>query len=367
MVFLKPRIVRSFSVLICILLFVFLLRLCFSFFASKKDTYIDVSKNKIYQIETSRNHDFFIYGKHLLMVSNEKITCINNHGGVVWEDVLSFNNPVVKTAGSYVVIAEQNGTRIMLVSKGSVLCEFDSSGSIFTVDVNHKGFFTVVDSESGYRNKLSVYNSSGRLIYTWKISDSYVLTSDVSGNGRYLAVSMVDTSQTGMRGILSLVDMHSASVVFREEFDNRLYLSVIFDSRNVFSAVGDIDSVCFSTNGKLIWSIDYEDRQLQAFSHRKGENFVLAFHNGSNTSTIESYSPSGVLRGSRILDFSISKLDSKGNKIISSSESRIVLTNHRCDVKKKLTLSGDFYWCGISENGFSLFLVSGSSIVNIKI
>lgn len=367
MVLLRPKIIRSFKVLICILLFIFLLNFCFSFVASKKDTYIDVSKNKIYQIETSRNHDFFIYGNNLLMVSNERITCINSRGAVLWESTVSFNNPIVKTAGKYIAIAEQDGTKIMLVSRGNVLCDFDSSGNIFTVDVNHKGFFTVVESESGYRNKLAVYNSSGKLIYTWKISDSYVLTSDVSGSGRFLAVSMVDTSQSGVRGILSLVDMHSASAVFREEFDNRLYLSVKFSSGGAFSAVGDTDSVFYGTNGKLIRRVDYEDRQLHAFSHRKGENFAVAFRNGSNTSTVESYSPSGGLRGSRILDFVVSKLDSRDSKVISSSESKIILTNHRGDVKKRLAFSGDFYWCGLSGNGFSLFLVSGSSIINIKI
>lgn len=367
MLTLKSKIFRPFVIFVLIFFFILLVYFCLKNFIIEKDTYIDVSENSIYHIETSRSHDFLIYGKYLLVVNNEKMRCINKLGSVVWELDLSFNNPIVKIAGNYIVIAEQDGTNVMLVSKGKVLCDFNTSGSIFTVDINEKGFFAVVESESGYKNKLSVYNSAGEGIYIWKVSSGYILTSDISKNGKFLAVSMVDTSDYGIRSTLALVDINSASLVFSHDFDDRLYLSLKFNSGRTFSAVGDVDSICFNGSGKLMWKIDYYDRQLQNFIHNNGENTVLAFHNGSNTSTIESYSPAGNLRGSIALDFSVNNLDSVGYKVVSSSERELILSNHKGKVRRKFIFSNDFHWKGISSDGSFLFLVSGNNVLYIKL
>lgn len=52
-----------------------------------------------------------------------------------------------------------------------------------------KGYYAEITPQEGYRGSVTVYDAGGDAVYKWYSASGYVLSADVSDNGRYLAVA----------------------------------------------------------------------------------------------------------------------------------------------------------------------------------
>lgn len=359
------RVTRRFGCTLSV--FCVLLAVCSIIYINRNGTFFNRtnqirSQTSIYQIESTREHSFFIYESSLLIANNEGLTLINSSGAVVWELEIVTKSPIVKVAGKYILVADRDGNNVYIASNGRIVAKVSIEQSIINANVNPHGVFTIVSTETGYKNKVTVYTTKGEEFYTWKVSENYILDTAVSRNGRYLAASTISTAEDKLSGGVVIIDIDNSSLVAENSFDNKFYVGLVFNDDNSLVAIGDNDAKIFSVKGEEIRTINYYDRTLQKFDYSAGDNIVLSFLNGRNTSTIESYSAKGIIKGKCELEFTADFLGAANSRIMACSKREVVLTTHNGSIKKDVTLPKDFRWAGLLPNRRELFVICGNSI-----
>jgi len=119
---------------------------------------------------------------------------------VHWNEAVSFVRPVMVARGDIIAVGEHTGGRSVHV--------FNSSGHLFSVDfedpvmsffVNETGFLSVIlQTSSGFR--IYVYNQQSHRRGEWLFRQNiigeltYPISVDVSENGRYIAVAILDVN-----------------------------------------------------------------------------------------------------------------------------------------------------------------------------
>ena len=58
-----------------------------------------------------------------------------------------------------------------------------------------KGCYTEMASQAGYLGSVTVFNADDEAVYKWYSASGYILSSDVSENGKYLAVACEENGQ----------------------------------------------------------------------------------------------------------------------------------------------------------------------------
>ena len=59
-----------------------------------------------------------------------------------------------------------------------------------------KGCYTEITSQAGYLGSVTVFNADDEAVYKWYSASGYILSADVSKNGRYLAVACEKDGQS---------------------------------------------------------------------------------------------------------------------------------------------------------------------------
>lgn len=79
----------------------------------------------------------------------------------------AFPTGLVRTAGDYVLLAEQGGQRLHLSTRGGVELELQADRQILSVALNGDGRFAVLtDGPQGYVVQVKVYDRDGKVLYT---------------------------------------------------------------------------------------------------------------------------------------------------------------------------------------------------------
>ena len=141
---------------------------------------VDMSGVRVRRLEKAEQYGVVLTDSHLIYL---------NHGGAeVARYGCSYPTPLLRTAGKYVLVADQGGRRIQMSTRSAVVLELETERDILAVALNEKGYLAVLtEGPQGYAVQASVYNRKGELVYT---RDRTTNATDValSANGKQLAM-----------------------------------------------------------------------------------------------------------------------------------------------------------------------------------
>lgn len=109
---------------------------------------------------------------------------------------INISKPVTSSCGKYLVLAEQGGSKLYLISGNSILWQKDVEGKVSRVNVNKNGYVSVIITNTTYKSVVVSYNQSGKELFKTFLSHTYAICSDISNNNKYLAIGEVDYSGT---------------------------------------------------------------------------------------------------------------------------------------------------------------------------
>ena len=328
---------------------------------------VDVSEHIIYRIESTRQHNFYMYGKNLLIANNEGLTLIDKSGSVVWHLRLLVKSPIVKISGKYILVADSGGHSVTLVSNGKILASKMMEREILTARVNEKGYFAVITDEIGYKSKVWLYTRAGKEEYKWSISADYIVSIDISKNGKRLAASLVSTADDKLTSVVTIKDVDKETTLIEKTYPEKIYQEVKFLGDNSLIAIGESDTVKIDLKGNQEWVIDYGGKVLEHYDYKNDSNLVLAFRNSQNASAIEVYGKAGDKRGESNVDYHVSMLGVAADTIAASGIRQIGMYTHKGSIKTCIGTQSDFKWVGLTSDRGGVFVVSGNNIAYLKL
>ncbi|MCD8391587.1 MAG: DUF5711 family protein [Firmicutes bacterium] len=239
------------------------------------------------------------YSGGVVCAATNDLRYINSNGEVEWECATSVIDPILVTAGKYIFLAQEGGTKICLYEGGSLVFDTDTENNILTADVSKNGDSVLVTDKDMYNGCIEAYNKRGECIYMWSSGDMNVLDASISPSSRNIAAVMINTDSE-VYSAVRIFDIEKEGVKNETIFEDTLLFDVkyIKDTANAF---GDNAVVGVSSKGKTVFNITFENAPILHYTYdEKGNKLICAELNGIPTLML--FNAGGKQKGSAAAD-----------------------------------------------------------------
>lgn len=192
-----------------------------------------------FDYDANLNVAFGTHKGYIVKCSRDNIIYIDSNGNEQWTYPLSLNNPVLKTAGSYLLVADYGAKSLLTFSGKEMRWEKELDNNIINADINAKGYVTVVHGEERSRGAVSVYNRQGMNCFKIGKAENFILSSKVSSKVKSVFINSIDTSGISMNTVLEFADLSGKMLNSKIVKENTVFPSVWFMENDSLLAVGD--------------------------------------------------------------------------------------------------------------------------------
>ena len=166
------------------------------------------------EIDSNKNISTFAYNKYISVLEENKLKIYNKTGREEIALDVEISTPIFEANGEYLGIAEKNGQKLYLVNNKNIVWQKDVEGKISQINVNKNGYMSIVISGTSHKAVIKVFDQNGNELFTYYLSTTSVIDTDISGDNKFLAMAEVNFSgivpQSGIK-IISIEEAKSNS------------------------------------------------------------------------------------------------------------------------------------------------------------
>lgn len=230
---------------------------------------VDMSGTPVRRLEQAQSYGVVLTDSHLIY--------LNHSGAEVNRYVCSYPRALMRTAGRYVLVAEQSGRRLHLSTRNKVMLEMTADADILSVALNEHGQFAVVtDGPQGYAVQIRVYDKTGKLLYT-RNRNHTVTEVALSRDGAQLATLSVEAVSGNLNtsiDVFSLKTSDTEALCSHQTKDKLLYRLEYLDGGWV-AAFSDEGAVLLDTADGLATVYNPTDMRVLGYAVA-GKDLALA-------------------------------------------------------------------------------------------
>ncbi len=272
-----------------------------------------VEKSAVVTFEQASETQFAPYRNGIICAKMNYMAFIDETGEIVWETETAIVDPILKTAGNYILLAQKGRNKICLYTERKLVYDVDDADNIMTANVSEDGDVVVVTDKASYKGGISVYNKSGEQIYSWASGADTVISADISASSRRVAVSMLNT-EVHAKSIIEFFDVNKSDSYSAIEVEDTVIFDIEFTG-NILNAFGDNRIIGIAESGKIVYDNTFADVQLTHSAMDSSGNKLLSIDDG-NIPIINSYTRKGNLKETVTLTGVTDYIDISGNNII---------------------------------------------------
>lgn len=221
---------------------------------------VDVSGSPIYHMDTADDCT--------VLVSDTYVTMINTGGKEVMRRTHAFTDPLLRTNGKYILIAETGGRRFQLETRSKTVLTQTVEYDIVTAAVHTNGTVVVVTAaEQGYNARLSVYSSNGELIYQ-RLCGSIIADVAFSPNGKQVAIATIGAEKGAIRSAIEVLSLSSeqSDPLYTHAGTDIMLCRITYLTDAVIAAVGDSAVWLYQPAKETCGVYTFTDGELKAFA-----------------------------------------------------------------------------------------------------
>lgn len=323
----------------------------------------NIKNSMIISFDGANNTEFMPYRGGFVCAKMNYLSFMDETGETLWEMDTAIVDPILKTAGNYILLAENNRNKICLYDGKKLLYDTDDPDTIMAANVSSNGDVVVVTDKSSYKGGISVYNKSGACIFSWASGRDKVISADISASSRRVAVSLLNTD-TSAKSSLLLFDVNQPESFAKIDAAD----TVIFDMKfagDTLNAFGDNRVLGISSSGKIKFDHSFSEVQLTHSAIDSGGNKIFSFDDG-NIPMINVFNSADTLKGSVTLTGVTDFIDINGKKILYNSGRDVYFGNVNTKAMLKYTAAMDIKKLFIiSKNCFIIVYSNSLELVTV--
>lgn len=317
----------------------------------------------------STNAKFAICGGYIVKCTQDKIDFIDKKGEVKKTLRGSFKNPLIKTSGEYLLIADVKGKDIFVFKGINELWKKELDGSIINADINEKGHVAVVHEENRSRNAASVFNEEGIRYFIDNSGDDFILSANVSPSGEDVMLNYAITSGVNAATHLKKYNIKSKKDTVKD-FEEGFFPLAKYIEDDLIMAVGDSYITFLGNDLKEKWNIPVNG-SIYDFDLIKGKYIIVAIGKESkgffnNKSDIFIYDMDGGEFANFIIEDSLKALAADEDVIAINSGKKLYIVNTQGKVINEYNFKTDIEYIGFL-NKREILVVAENKIVIINI
>lgn len=196
----------------------------------------------------------------LVVAKSNYLVQFDKNGNTLWDTNTSVINPILRSEGDFVLLAEKEGKRVCLYRDKKLLFSIDVPNEILTAQLSANGDIVLVTKKEFYKNAVSVYNQRGEQIFSWSSGTDSVISADISSSNRRVAVSLINTDLR-VKSYVLFFDVEKEEPYRNIEFTESAVFKVRFVGETLH-VEADNRIVGLKTDGDVLWDLTYTDSEL---------------------------------------------------------------------------------------------------------
>lgn len=172
----------------------------------------EVLENDVVKIELNmqQNSSVYAYYKYVTTLSKNTLTTYSATGKKEYEHEIPISNPIYASNNRFLVIAENKGSELYVVSEANLVWQTQVEGKIEKVNINKNGYVSVIVSGTSYKSVVITYNSQGKELFKTYLSNTIALKAEISNDNKYLGIAEVNISGTLIQSNIKIVSVEKA-------------------------------------------------------------------------------------------------------------------------------------------------------------
>jgi len=216
---------------------------------------------------------FGVYDGHIVRCGRGGIRLLDVESVEQWSKPLLLNKPMVKSSGSYLLVADSGGKDIYLLKGRSIRWNEKLENAIINADVNKKGYVSVVTEKESYKGEVIVYDSYGNWMFTTARAEDFILSARVLASSQSTLITTVSASGDSVNTNFEFVDMYGKTQT-TVTMENEIVSSAVELSNGWVVAAGSNSILCINSKDETRWKHSFD--RIYSITALSGKNVVAA-------------------------------------------------------------------------------------------
>lgn len=207
-----------------------------------------------FEFDARENPTFVVYKDQIVKCSKNGIWFMDKQGEIVRSEGVTYNNPIVKTNGSLLLVADRGAGDICVIDDKAVRWSEKIGASILNADISGGGYVTVVTPAKRDNNEVRVFEPHGIELFRKVIANDHAVSACVSPSGGTLVLSGISAGAAGAFSRYKFYDM-KGNLLAEFSFDASAELLPLFwfgGAGSLFAA-GDRAIAAVGMDGKAVF------------------------------------------------------------------------------------------------------------------
>lgn len=212
-------------------------------------------------INESSGMNVYAYKNKILILENNVLTMYNHSGNKETTLDVQISNPIFKSNGDYLCIAENGGNKVYVISNKNIVWQKDLENTILDVNINSSGYLAVSMSGTIHKTIIQTFNNKGTLLFRQFLSSTYVIDMEISPDNKYLAIAEVNLSGIIIQSNVKIIsienvaseDINSMMVYSNSNTNGDLIVKLKYQNKDTLICIFDnhIEEVKDNTNSTI--------------------------------------------------------------------------------------------------------------------
>lgn len=307
-----------------------------------------------YIFDTSSGQCFASVGRGFAVATGSSLELFDENGQVAASRLVQMETPAIAACSDYAVFYDIGGLNIAAAYFDGSVRELSPVGTIFSATVSEGGYLALSTECAGYRGLVTVYDSSLEPIYQWYSSSAWIISAEVSPDGRSLAVLSYTASGSEVR----LFDLNRTEQRTAFSVSDTVLLDTHWFSASQLCAYSADRAYFFDGDGQWTGTGDFEGRFLIGSAFGDGfVVFALSQYRAGTTCTLVSYDANAKALGTAEVSSELLSLVASGSEALVLCPDSAMLYSNTLSQKGALSgLTGFKY--GLLRNRSEALLIS---------
>ena len=169
----------------------------------------EVIQNNLPTIELNESdtQNIYAFNKYIGVLSKNQFAIYDNSGKKQDELNIEITKPIFNSNGRHLVIAEEKGQKVYLITDKGIAWEKSVEGNISQVEVNKNGYVAITIVDTINKTVVAVYDNTGNWLFNNILSTTRVVSTSLSNDNKYLALAEIDTSGTQIQSSIKVMSI----------------------------------------------------------------------------------------------------------------------------------------------------------------
>lgn len=309
------------------------------------------------------NNRFALLGEDLLVANQNTVQLLSDDGTIRYSLSVSMTNPMVSVGGDMAAVCDIGGSSLYLLDETGTRREMTLSSGLryYSARLNSSGWLAVTEEKNGYKASISVYNSSGELVFSFDSYDSYITDALVTEDCRSVVAVSLAPQDSVFSSTLLVYDLSEAVLTASCPIRDGLPMDITCTGEELL-ALCDTRLAIADLEGNTILDYPYGSMYLHDYAFG-GKDFcalLLGKYKAGNIGELTTFDLEGQQIASLEVTEEVLDLSAAGNYLaVLYSDSLVIYTR---DLQEHARLDGtDYAGHVIMEPGGTAMVITGTA------